>query len=114
MDVMTPRPVGSARARERAERPSARAQQPLTGQVLRIWRDVLGMEVDPTEVDPRANFFDLGGSALEALLVVSQVSTRFGVELPLSTLFDYPTAAEFAAALAVHVDSADRDHRSDR
>jgi acyl carrier protein len=81
----------------------------LIGPVLRIWRDVLDIEVDP-----RANFFDLGGSALEAVLVVSRVSTRFGVELPLSSVFDYPTAAEFAAALAVHVDSADRDRRSER
>lgn len=104
MEVMTPRPVGTA----------ARIEQPLTGPVLRIWRDVLDLDADHIDVDPRTNFFDLGGTALQALLVVSRVSTEFGVELPLSTVFHYPTAAEFAAALAVHVDSADRDRRSDR
>jgi acyl carrier protein len=110
MDVLTPTPVGAASGAVVAPRVAVRpAEQPLTGAVLRVWRDVLDLEVDP-----RANFFDLGGSALAAVLVVSRVCTQFGVELPLSTVFDYPTAAEFAAALAVHVDNADRDRRSDR
>jgi acyl carrier protein len=110
MDVMTPKPVGPSPGGLVASRVGGRpAEPPFTGPVLRVWRGVLNVEVDS-----RANFFDLGGTALEAVLVVSRVSTQFGVELPLSSVFDYPTVAEFAAALAVHVDSADRSRRSDR
>src|SRR4051794_33577085 len=110
MDVMTPEPVSTSSGTAFLPRVGAHpVEQPFAGQVLRIWRGVLNVEVDPY-----ANFFDLGGTALGAVLVVSRVSTQYGVELPLSSVFDYPTAAEFAAALAVHVDNADRDRRSDR
>jgi hypothetical protein len=67
----------------------------LIEQVIQLWRAVLRYDVDPYD-----DFFSLGGTAADAVLVTAQASRQFGVELPLSTVFDYPTAGEFAAVLS--------------
>jgi amino acid adenylation domain-containing protein len=48
-------------------------------------------------VDITANFFTLGGHSLMAAQLIARIRDRFGVELPLRTVFDKPTIAQIAA-----------------
>ena len=45
------------------------------------------------------NFFDLGGHSLTVVQALSLVRESFQIELPLITLFESPTIAEFAPFL---------------
>ncbi|WP_345145172.1 phosphopantetheine-binding protein, partial [Dactylosporangium darangshiense] len=61
-----------------------------------MWAGLLGVE----RVGAADNFFALGGHSLLATQVVSRVRSVFGVEVPLEVLFDTPTVADVAAAVA--------------
>ncbi len=52
-----------------------------------IWSDLLGVQI----VDAQDNFFDQGGHSLLGLQLVSRIGKTFGVECPLSILFEAPT-----------------------
>ncbi|MEW2624086.1 amino acid adenylation domain-containing protein [Streptomyces sp. NPDC048106] len=64
--------------------------------VAEVWAEVLGAE----RLGRDAHFFESGGHSLKATRVVSRLGGRLGREIPLSTLFEHPTLAAFAAALA--------------
>ena len=55
--------------------------------VAAIWAAVLGLPRVGVEDD----FFSLGGHSLLATQVVAQVRSDFAVDLPLHSLFTYPT-----------------------
>jgi acyl-CoA synthetase (AMP-forming)/AMP-acid ligase II/acyl carrier protein len=61
-----------------------------------IWSEVLGVE----RVGRHDNFFELGGHSLLAVQLVSGAKRRFGIELPLRTVFEQPSLMAFAAAVA--------------
>ncbi|MES1244335.1 MAG: amino acid adenylation domain-containing protein, partial [Acidobacteriota bacterium] len=61
-----------------------------------IWSEVLG----GAQVGVLDNFFDLGGRSLLAIEILARVRNAFGVELPPRTLFESPTIAELAEAVA--------------
>ena len=61
-----------------------------------IWCDVLGVQ----HVDLHDDFFALGGHSLTAMRVLSLVSDRFSVRLPLRTMFDSPTIGGLASHVA--------------
>ncbi|MGC5568973.1 condensation domain-containing protein, partial [Streptomyces sp. FR-108] len=71
--------------------PRTEAERVLT----EVWAQVLGVE----EVGVEDNFFDLGGHSLLATQVISRVREVFGVEVPLSVLFDEPTVRDFASVI---------------
>jgi amino acid adenylation domain-containing protein len=83
--------------REDAPRTSA-VPTPTEEVVAGIWAEVLGLEAVRLE----DNFFDLGGDSLLATQVSARVRNAFGVELPVSALFEKPTPA----TLAAHVEQA--------
>ncbi|MFI0479419.1 amino acid adenylation domain-containing protein [Actinomadura sp. 9N215] len=60
-----------------------------------IWAEVLGVD----RVGAHDTFFELGGDSLLAMQVIARVRRVFGVELPLSVLFDQRTVRGVATAV---------------
>ncbi len=60
--------------------------------LARIWADVLGVD----RVGTNDTFVELGGHSLLAMRVAARMRSELGVDLPLSSLFEYPTVAELA------------------
>jgi acyl carrier protein len=69
---------------------------PVEEGVAAIWRELLALE----QVGRHDNFFELGGHSLLASRAVAAVHERFGVEVPLRALFEQPTVAGLARAVA--------------
>jgi amino acid adenylation domain-containing protein len=71
-------------------------RSPLEQELAEIWSQVLGR----THVGIRENFLALGGDSLLAMQVISRVRDVMGVELALSHVFEMPTVAGLAVAIA--------------
>ncbi len=73
-------------------------------EIAKIWAEILNIE----QVGIHDNFFDLGGHSLLATQAISRLRAAFNVELPLRQLFESPTVAELAVAIAQNlIDQAD-------
>ncbi|WP_299537839.1 non-ribosomal peptide synthetase [uncultured Streptomyces sp.] len=76
----------------------ASARTPVQRAVAELWGELLGR--DPDAIGTDEDFFELGGHSLLAARLVAAVGRRFGVRLPLTSLFEAPTVARFAALLS--------------
>jgi len=65
-------------------------------EVAEIWAEVLGAD----QVGIHDKFCELGGHSLAAARIITRVTERFHLELPLQVLFDSPTVETMAAAIA--------------
>ncbi len=86
---------------------------PVEEALVRIWEEVLRR----TPVGVHDDFFALGGHSLLVMQVVSRVRTVLGAELPVALLFERPTVAELAPAVAEHSGEPQRSgpiRRADR
>ncbi|MBO4206951.1 non-ribosomal peptide synthetase [Micromonospora echinofusca] len=70
---------------------------PLERELVALVADLLGL---PGPVGVRNNFFALGGHSVKATQLMARIWSTYGVDLPVRTLFDDPTMAGLAAALA--------------
>jgi acyl carrier protein len=61
-----------------------------------IWQEFLGLE----KIGIHDSFFELGGHSLLATQIALRARKSLGVELPLRTVFDSPTIAGLASAIA--------------
>jgi len=78
------------------ERPPYVAPSTPTERMLAtLWAGLLRLE----RVGAEDHFFELGGHSLLALKVLTRVRESFGVELPLSALFENPTVCLLAARI---------------
>jgi acyl carrier protein len=88
-----PAPSG---VRPTLDQPLVAPRTPVETTVCNIWAEVMGLN----EVGIDDPFLDLGGHSLAASQVIAKISETFHVDLPLSTLFETPTAAGIAATIA--------------
>lgn len=63
--------------------------------ITKIWQDVLGIE----DVGIHDSFFELGGSSLFAIQVLSKVRKEFNVEIPPAMIFEGATISALAKLL---------------
>ncbi len=61
-----------------------------------IWEEVLGLK----QIGVEDNFFQLGGHSLLATQVISRVRQTLSIEVTLGLIFEKPTIASFARAIA--------------
>lgn len=76
--------------------PEVPADEHTTEAIREVWREVLGL----AEVPAKANFFDIGGTSLLALLVREQAQEVLGKPVALLDLFRFPTVESLAAFLS--------------
>jgi mycobactin phenyloxazoline synthetase len=81
--------LASLLTQPRESRPAVRPMSDAETLVATIWRDLLGV----TSVAADDNFFDLGGTSLIGLQVVSRLRKLFPIPLAQSALFARPTVA---------------------
>ncbi|WP_426731202.1 thioester reductase domain-containing protein [Myxococcus faecalis] len=83
---------------------TAQATTALERVVLGIWEEVLGA----TGLTAQDDFFDRGGQSLQSIQVANRLGIALGREVPVATVFRYPTAAALAQALE-HGESSGHD-----
>ena len=71
------------------------AKDDIAGQLARIWEKLLRIE----SVGMDENYFDLGGDSSLTIQLFVQIEKKFGVQLPIVTLFESPTVCELANAI---------------
>ena len=70
-------------------------ETPVETSLAAIWKDVLGVD----RIGIHDNFFDLGGHSILAVRLIALLERMFGVSLPLSVLFEYPTVETLSQAV---------------
>jgi hypothetical protein len=69
-----------------------------------VWREVLGVE----RVGAHDDFFALGGDSLAASRAMARLRAAFGVDLPVTALFEEPTlAAQAARLVSARIEASD-------
>ncbi|HKH47076.1 MAG TPA: non-ribosomal peptide synthase/polyketide synthase, partial [Thermoanaerobaculia bacterium] len=85
---------------EAARAASVAPRDPIEEVVAGIWEEVLGPGRTGGRVGVHDSFFALGGHSLLATQVLSRLRQLFGIDLPLRRLFETPTVAGLASAVA--------------
>ncbi|MBD0378727.1 non-ribosomal peptide synthetase [Paenibacillus sedimenti] len=65
----------------------------IEAKIAAVWQEVLGID----QISIHADFFQVGGHSLKAMMLISQMHKACGVEIPLRTFFQAPTIAAVAA-----------------
>jgi amino acid adenylation domain-containing protein len=117
MDTLPRTPAGkvdrlglpaSSRARPELDSPRVAPRTPVEATLCAIWGDVLRLD----EVGIHDHFLDLGGNSLAASQALARITKTFGIDLPVRTLFETPTIAGIAAAIAAALErSPEREER---
>lgn len=91
-------PVGSASAAGRAAADPAAAPGATADALTRmrnLWNEVLGV----VDLEPDDDFFDVGGTSLSAIELVSSIRNEFGTDLSIAVLLEAPTLGALVAAV---------------
>jgi amino acid adenylation domain-containing protein len=90
--------VWEAERATKLEAPKTQTEELVAG----LWSNLLGLK----QVGRFDNFFSLGGHSLLAAQVITRVREAFQVNLPLRSVFESPTVADFAAMVALAMEEA--------
>jgi phthiocerol/phenolphthiocerol synthesis type-I polyketide synthase E len=97
--VTTPQPVAEPAAGTAAETsapPSPASGEDALSRMRAVWVEVLGA----VDLEPDDDFFDVGGTSLSAIEVVSRIRAEFETELSIAALLEAPTIAALAKVVA--------------
>lgn len=64
--------------------------------ILSVWKDVLKLK----SVGLNQKFFDIGGNSLNLISVTTRINEVLETDIPMSTMFQYPTVREIANYIA--------------
>lgn len=64
-------------------------------ELVTLWQSILGQ----SRIGIHDNFFEIGGDSFTATQFLAQIPERFGVDIPLGSLFHSATIAEFATLI---------------
>ncbi|PMS18374.1 hypothetical protein C0Z18_17530 [Trinickia dabaoshanensis] len=93
-----PAPAGEAFARRHYEAPQGEAEQTLAA----LWAELLHVD----RIGRHDDFFELGGHSIVAMRMVARLHATTGKRVALRTVFEAPTIARLAAAVAA-IDATD-------
>src|SRR5262245_4272430 len=68
----------------------------IEGTLAEVWRNTLGLAA----VDIDEDFFELGGNSLLAVRLSAELECRFGIAVPIATLFEHRTIRDYARFIA--------------
>ncbi|MBY0272384.1 MAG: non-ribosomal peptide synthetase [Alphaproteobacteria bacterium] len=68
---------------------------PVEGKLCDIFSSLLSLQ----SVNPKDNFFRIGGDSLLAVQAMMRIKTAFGVHLPIPTIFRFPTIYELSTKI---------------
>jgi len=91
------------------ETPFVAAETDTEKAVAAVWAELLGKE----RISVADNFFELGGNSLMAAQMVSRLWDRLEVDLPISAIFEQPTAAELAKFIDVAIGASRPEGEAD-
>jgi acyl carrier protein len=87
---------GEKAARPALSTPYAAPRSEREEALVTLWEELFG--IAPLGVDD--SFLELGGHSLLAIQMVTQIRSRLAADLPVTALFESPTIAELAKAVA--------------
>src|ERR1700748_1336431 len=73
----------------------------LEASVTKVWLEGLGLP----SVGLEDNFFEMGGTSLLATVLLTKLNQTFKSDLPIATIFEYPTVRSLAKLLSANDDS---------
>jgi malonyl CoA-acyl carrier protein transacylase/NAD(P)-dependent dehydrogenase (short-subunit alcohol dehydrogenase family)/acyl carrier protein len=71
--------------------------------IVDIWQELLGLK----QIGIHDNFFDLGATSLDMIQVARKLTQKLGKNIPVDTLFEYPTVPSVGQSL---IGSNDKEH----
>ncbi|MCH8558579.1 MAG: HAD-IIIC family phosphatase, partial [Balneolia bacterium] len=87
--------LGQIRANGRQAGPKATGAESTEKVITGIWEEVL----QASGIGPNQHFFDVGGTSLKAVEVLSQLNERFGKNLTIVSLFEHSTIRELTGLI---------------
>jgi len=91
--------------RETAATAETAAESPAEVRLAELWNEVLGCGT----VRPEDDFFTLGGHSLKAISLAARIKETFGIDLPLTELFERPTFGAMTEWLANRIGDSGKD-----
>ena len=95
-----PNPHTIQRSKESIELPKTDEEK----QIAEIWQEVLGCE----NVDVNDSFFEIGGHSMLAVVLVTKIRTKLGVNIPLTQILSNTSIRQQAKLLGGEIDAESR------
>jgi thioesterase domain-containing protein/acyl carrier protein len=67
-------------------------------QLVRIWAEIL--KIQPEKISINSNFFELGGTSLTLIELISRIYKEFSLAVPLNQIFTRPTIMEISSSIS--------------